>query len=90
MHGFIAKTVPIYWGSPTVALDFEEGTYISRHNYVSDNNFIDAIIEVDLDMREWEMMANVEALPRKSLLRNWDLDHFNQWFLESVYKGVHS
>jgi hypothetical protein len=90
MHGFIAKTVPIYWGSPTVALDFEEGTYISRHNYVSDNNFIDAIIEVDLDMREWEMMANVEALPRKSLLRNWDLDRFNQWFLESVYKGVRS
>lgn len=88
MHGFIAKTVPIYWGSPTVALDFEEGTYISRHNYVSDNNFIDAIIEIDKDMREWEMMANVEALPRKSLLRNWDLDRFNQWFLENVYKGV--
>jgi hypothetical protein len=90
MHGFIAKTVPIYWGSPTVALDFEEGAYISRHNYVSDNNFIDAIISLDQDKSDWEMMANMDPITKKSQLRTWDLDRFNQWFLENVYKGVRS
>lgn len=86
MHGFLAKTVPIYWGSTTIKMDFQEGSYISRHDYISDNNFIDAIIKLDQDKKAWELVANCNPL---SYNHNsiWDLNRFNQWFLENVYRG---
>lgn len=86
MHGFIARTVPIYWGSPTVALDFQEGSFISRHDYISDNSFMDAIIKMDSDKSSWELFANSDPLPYCHE-RLWDLKRFNQWFFENVYRG---
>lgn len=86
MHGFIARTVPIYWGSPTVVLDFAEGSYISRHDYINDNSFMDAIIQMDQKPGIWELVANADPLPYW-YEKNWDLARFNQWFLENVYRG---
>jgi hypothetical protein len=86
MHGFIARTVPIYWGSPTVQMDFLEGSYISRHDYVSDNNFIDAIIQMDQKPGIYELVVNSNPLPDYRD-KFWDLKRFNQWFLENVYRG---
>ncbi len=89
MHGFIARTVPIYWGSPTVQMDFQEGSYISRHDFVSDNNFIDAIIQLDQKPNLYELVVNTSPL-NDYRDKFWDLKRFNQWFLENVYKGVRS
>ena len=86
MHGFIAKTVPIYWGSPTVTMDFQEGSFISRHDFVSDNEFIDTIIKMDQNKHLWEVMANTIPLPYVHD-KFWDLDRFNLWFLQNVYRG---
>lgn len=86
MHGLIARTVPIYWGSPTVTMDFQEGSFISRHDFVSDNEFIDAIIKMDQNKHLWEIMANTVPLPYVHD-RFWDLDRFNLWFLNNVYRG---
>jgi hypothetical protein len=86
MHGFIARTVPIYWGSPTVSMDFQEGSYISRHDFVSDNSFIDAIIRVDQDKSVWQIIANTHPLPYNND-KFWSLERFNRWFLENVYRG---
>lgn len=89
MHGFLADTVPIYWGSPTVSMDFQEGTYISRHDYITDNAFIDAIIKVDQEKSAWEMMANYHRLSDKHS-KIWNLERFNAWFLLNVYRGERS
>ena len=87
MHGLIARTVPIYWGSPTVTMDFQEGSFISRHDFVSDIEFIDAIIKMDQNKHLWEVMANTIPLPYVHD-KFWDLNRFNLWFLENVYRGV--
>lgn len=89
MHGFIARTVPIYWGSPTVTMDFQEGSFISRHDFVSDNEFIDTIIKMDQNKHLWEVMANTIPLPYVHD-KFWDLDRFNLWFLQNVYRGEHT
>ena len=86
MHGLIARTVPIYWGSPTVTMDFQEGAFISRHDFVSDNEFVDTIIKMDQNKHLWEIMANTVPLPYVHD-RFWDLNRFNLWFLQNVYKG---
>lgn len=88
MHGFIAKTVPIYWGSPTVEMDFSTETFISRHSFVSDTEFIDYIIKIDSSPVCWNTMVNkFDPLLTKQKKNNWDLNRFNQWFLENVYRG---
>jgi hypothetical protein len=86
MHGYIARTIPIYWGSPTVQMDFLEGSYISRHDFVSDNDFIDAIILVDQKPGVYELVVN-SSPPLDYRDKFWDLKRFNLWFLQNVYRG---
>lgn len=87
LHGFIAKTIPIYWGSPTADLDFRPESFISRHDFITDNEFIDYIIEIDHNKVAYERMVNLNPLSNKRYMRNWDLNNFNKWFLNNVYKG---
>lgn len=88
MHGYIAGTVPLYWGSPTVALDFDDASFISRHDFISDNSFIDYIIEIDQDESRWLQMASTRPVKLDQYVKNWNLERFNRWFLDNVYKGV--
>jgi hypothetical protein len=88
-HGFIAKTIPIYWGSPTVELDFNTNAMISRHDFESDNEFVDYIIEVDSNPTWYNNIVNRWHW-EEDHLKNWDLSRFNRWFLMNVYKGVRS
>jgi hypothetical protein len=92
MHGFIADTVPIYWGSPTVEMDFNPDAMISRHNFESDIEFVDWIIHLDNNNDLWQKVVNTHYLDGINHFhhRNWDLNRFNRWFLNNVYKGVRS
>lgn len=44
-----ARSIPIYWGNPLVHLDFNPKSFLNRHDFDSDEAFIDRIIEVDRD-----------------------------------------
>jgi len=39
-----ARTIPIYWGSPTAALDFNPRAFLNRYDYASDHDFIEKIV----------------------------------------------
>ena len=42
-----ARSIPIYWGNPLVHQDFNPRSFLNRHDFDSDEAFIDRIIEVD-------------------------------------------
>jgi len=44
-----ARSVPIYWGNPLVHLDFNPKSFLNRHDFDSDEAFIEYIIRVDQD-----------------------------------------
>ena len=44
---FISGTIPIYWGSEMVSTEFNTKTFLNRHDFKSDEEFIDLIIELD-------------------------------------------
>lgn len=46
-HALYSNTIPIYWGSPIAYKDFNPRAFISRHNYSSDEEMIEHIIEID-------------------------------------------
>ncbi len=66
--GFLAKTISIYWGDPTVTSDFNQGSFLNRHEYNSDEEFIDAIIELDNNDDAYHKMLTKPKLKDKSLV----------------------
>lgn len=85
-HALCCRTVPIYWGSPTVALDFNENAIISRHTFDSDEDMIRAIIDLDHNDDKYNWM--LEQYPTARNNTRFNIEKFNLWFLNNVYKGV--
>jgi hypothetical protein len=85
-HALTYNTIPIYWGSPTVEMDFNTNAFISRHDFNSDEEMIEKIIELDQNDDLYnEMLSQPIMNPRNKV---FDLDRFNKWFYNNVYSEV--
>ena len=84
-----AKTIPIYWGSPTIEVDFNPKAFLNYHDYGNDQDFFEAIKEIDQvpDMYEEMYLAPMFADYQK-VNKFFDKDKFLNWFERTVYKGV--
>lgn len=49
LQAFSAGTIPIYWGNPKVAKDFNDKAFINCHQYANFNEVIEVIKEIDQD-----------------------------------------
>ncbi len=49
VHAFAAKTIPIYWGNPDIASDFNTKSFINYRDYGNLDDLIKRVIEVDND-----------------------------------------
>jgi hypothetical protein len=88
-HAFYANTIPIYWGSPTVDIDFNHKAFISRHNYETDEEMLEAIIRLDTHDDEYnDMLAQPSMLAPDKSDKFFNMDRFSRWFRLNVYKGV--
>ena len=58
MHAFISDTIPIYWGNPEIAKDFNTDAFINCHDYKSFDEVIEKIIELDNDDKKYLEMLN--------------------------------
>jgi len=43
------RCIPIYWGNPKVGMEFNPKSFLSLHDYRSEEEFIEAIIAIDRD-----------------------------------------
>lgn len=84
-----AKTVPIYWGSPTIEVDFNPKAFLNWHDYKNDKDFLEAIkeIEENPDLYE-EMYLQPMFADYQKVNKFFDEDRFLNWFENNVYKGV--
>lgn len=82
-----AKTIPIYWGSSTAALDFNPKAFLSRHNYSSDVHFISEIFRLHNDKDAYNEMYLQPMFREDEFNRNFNHNHFLDWFQSVVYKG---
>ncbi|MBC2595764.1 hypothetical protein H5P28_15970 [Ruficoccus amylovorans] len=51
-----ARCIPIYWGSPRVAEEFNPKSFLDRSQFASDEAMIERILEIDADNAQWEAM----------------------------------
>lgn len=84
-----AKTIPIYWGSPTIEVDFNTKAFLNWHDYGNDADFLEAIKRIDQnpDLYE-EMYLEPMFASYQRVNKFFDKDRFFSWFETNVYKGV--
>jgi hypothetical protein len=85
-EALIGNTVPIYWGSPTAALDFNSEAFLSWHDYQDDEKLIEKIIEIDNNEAKFRYMVSEPMLSPYN--KAVDLDRLVHWFSKNVYRGV--
>ena len=53
-----ARCVPIYWGNPLVARDFNPRSFLCLHDFASEDAFIEKIIEIDQDESQYRAILD--------------------------------
>lgn len=61
LRAFAAQTVPIYWGNPRVAEEFNNKSFISCHEYASWNEVIKKVKELDNNPEAYKAMLQEPA-----------------------------
>jgi len=55
---FLVKSIPIYWGNPNIASDFNPKSFINAHNFKTNKELIEYITLVDTDNKLYKSMIN--------------------------------
>lgn len=81
------RTVPIYWGSPTIECDFNPRAFLNWHQYQDDDMFFDAIVALDNDWEAYNEMYFEPMHWEFAKNKYYNLDRFLYWFKKNVYHG---
>ena len=66
-QAFSAGTIPIYWGNPRIAEDFNEKAFINCHAYNSFDEVIEKVRELDQNEEAYLEMLNQPVFNQKAL-----------------------
>ena len=67
LHAKLAGCVPIYWGDPSINLEFEKGSFINVADYSSEEDLLNRIVNLDSNDSEWSFIANTPLLKEDKL-----------------------
>jgi hypothetical protein len=86
-EAYIGNTIPIYWGSSTIEVDFNPKAFLNWFDYGSDDALIEAVIELDNNEDKYLEMYMQPLFTKPTTNRFFDLSNFENWFETNVYKG---
>ena len=58
IHSMFAGCIPIYWGDPNISLDFNRDSFLSLHDFESQDHLIEEIKRIDSDENVYNDMIN--------------------------------
>jgi hypothetical protein len=83
-QAMMARTLPIYWGNPRVAEDFNPKSFVDASDFPSVDALVEHIIELDRDDARYEQCLSHSYLPGNKPTEWFDrrrlLDRFEQIF----------
>lgn len=88
LQAFYARTVPIYWGSPTVEMDFNPDAMINWHDYRDDEKFLNRIIEVDNNDDLYYHMLNQPMFKNNVPNKFMDMNIFLDWWEKNIMTRI--
>jgi len=84
LEPFIASTVPLYWGAPDVAEDFNPEAFVNIADYDSIGNFVKALMAID---RDREAYLGMLRAPKLRADRHVDFDGRLASFLGDIVES---
>ncbi len=78
------NSIPIYWGSPLVNLDFNTKSFVNHHDFKSDEEVIDRIIELDADKYKMADLLNENWFTNNQLNQYCDRETLRLFF-DSIF-----
>jgi hypothetical protein len=77
LDGFLANTIPIYFGNPEIGKEFNERSFINIHSYNSFESAIKRVIEIDTNDDEYNKILNTKKIHEDSIMPSLeDLESF--------------
>lgn len=92
-HAFYMKTIPIYWGSPTAAMDFNPKAFFNYHDYGTFEDMLNHVVRVDNDPHAYmDMYMQPIFNPDRQAMhinsnKYMNTDRLVSWFERNVYKA---
>jgi hypothetical protein len=74
------NSVPIYWGSPLIHLDFNTKSFVNHHDYINDEEVIERIIELDIDKYKMADLLNQSWFTNNQLNEFCDKERLRIFF----------
>lgn len=87
LEAYLGGTVPLYWGSSTIEMDFNPDCMISWHNFLDDDKFIEYIKHVDNAPAVYHLYNHQPLFKNNTPNRFMNVDRFLDWFEKNVYRG---
>ena len=80
-----AHTVPVYWGNPLIAEDFNEEAYINCHRYKDFDKVLEQIKRIDEDDELWcHMISQPWLTSNQEMLEKKETEEYYS-FLENIF-----
>jgi len=82
MDGFLANTIPIYWGDPKIYKDWNKKAFVNANRIP---NLLDAIKTLDQNEDAYEAMFNEPAftpIQQEQLIEN--IENFKTWLIKII------
>ena len=84
MHAFISGTVPIYWGNPRVAEEFNTAAFVNVHDYENLDAAVAAVRELDRDPQAYLEMLKAPAFRSNTVPQHLEAARFLE-FLKPAF-----
>ncbi|ONI37919.1 hypothetical protein AN639_06765 [Candidatus Epulonipiscium fishelsonii] len=85
LQAFSAKTIPIYWGDPSIANEFNPKAFIDCHEYTSFNQVLNKIEELDNNDALYLKMINEPMFTKEQLMHQKNMQNDLEKFLYSIF-----
>lgn len=86
IQAFAAKTIPIYWGNPNIAREFNTKAFINCHDYESFDDVIAKVKEID-ENEELFLQYLKEPICNSSQYRNNSLEELENYLVYIISQG---
>jgi len=88
MHAFISNTIPIYWGDPEVAKDFNPDAFINCHSFKNFQEVISFVKEVDKNDELYLQIANSPAFKNDEVPAHLKTENIVEFFRNILKKST--
>jgi len=84
----IAGCIPVYWGNPEIAKDFNSESFVNLHDFSTLEDCVKWIIEIDKNTELYEKMRSAPLLVDNEYGLSTDRQAVTAWIVERILQGT--